>query len=264
MPHSNSLQPFTSDLLAGKTALVTGSGSGIGRAIALALAGAGADVHLHARSNREGIATGREQIAAMGRGGDDHLADLSDIEGCEQLAAKFAPGEIDILVNNAGADVLTGEAASWSFEKKLEVLWQVDVQATVVLGRTIGQQMKQQGSGVVLTIGWDQVAFGMDGDAGEMFATSKGAVEAFTRSLTKSLAPEVRVNCIAPGWIKTAWGESCPDYWDRRVRAESLLGRWGQVDDIAHLACFLASPAASFINGQVISVDGGFAGSRPE
>ena len=98
----------------------------------------------------------------------------------------------------------------------------------------------------------------MPGESGEMFATIKGAVMAFSRSLAGSLAPHVRVNCLAPGWIKTAWGESTSAYWHQRAAAEALLGRWGTPEDVARVARFLVSPAAGFITGQVVPVNGGF------
>jgi 3-oxoacyl-[acyl-carrier protein] reductase len=97
----------------------------------------------------------------------------------------------------------------------------------------------------------------MAGDSGELFGAAKGAVMAATRSLAKSLAPEVRVNCLAPGWIRTAWGEQASDEWQERARRESLLGRWGEPEDVARVASFLASPAAEFVNGQIIHVNGG-------
>ena len=97
----------------------------------------------------------------------------------------------------------------------------------------------------------------MAGDSGEMFAVVKGGVMAFTRSLAKSLAPEVRVNGLAPGWIKTAWGEKASDYWQQRAVDESLLGRWGSPQDVARVARFIASPAAAFVSGQIIEGNGG-------
>lgn len=262
---SSSPTPFHSDLLAGQTALVTGSSSGIGRAIALGLAEVGADVYLHARANAAGLAEVRQQIESLGRGGHDFLIDLSDAAACGSFAIKAEQaGPIDIWVNNAGVDVLTGDAAKWSFEKKLAALWEVDVRATVTLSRAIGQNMRRRGSGAIINIGWDQAATGMAGDSGEMFSATKGAVMAFTRSLARSLAPEVRVNCLAPGWIRTKWGAGASDYWDRRARAEALVQRWGDSREVACAAVFLASPAAAFINGQILPVDGGFAGSHPE
>ena len=98
----------------------------------------------------------------------------------------------------------------------------------------------------------------MEGDSGELFAAAKGAVMAFTRSLARSLGPEVRANCVAPGWIKTAWGEQASDGWQRRAVRESMLRRWGTPEDVAGVIRWLASPAGEFVTGQVIPVNGGF------
>ena len=113
-------------------------------------------------------------------------------------------------------------------------------------------------SGVIVTIGWDQSQAGMEGDSGEMFSAVKGAVTAFSRSLAKTLAPEVRVNCVAPGWIRTAWGGSASEVWQRRAVRESLMGRWGEPADVASAVEFLVSPQASFLTGVVLPVNGGF------
>ena len=116
--------------------------------------------------------------------------------------------------------------------------------------------MKDHG-GVILNMGWDQAAVGMEGESGELFGAIKGAVMAFTRSLALSLAPKVRVNCLAPGWIRTAWGEEAPAEWQERVLREVPLERWGTPADIATTALFLVSDAASFISGQVVNINGG-------
>ena len=87
--------------------------------------------------------------------------------------------------------------------------------------------MKARGRGAIINIGWDQAEQGMAGDSGEMFAAIKGAVMAFTRSLAQSLAPQVRVNCLAPGWIETAWGEQASDYWQERADAASRCAAAG-------------------------------------
>jgi 3-oxoacyl-[acyl-carrier protein] reductase len=242
------------------TAVVTGASSGIGRAIAVAFAEAGADCLVHARSSRPGAEDTASAIQACGRSAHVLLADLADPATVEPFVAdawNWRNG-VDIWVNNAGADVLTGAAAAWPFERKLEQLWRVDVVATMVLSRAVGQLMRKRG-GVILNIGWDRAEVGMAGDSGELFAATKGAVMAFTRSLAKSLAPEVRVNCLAPGWIRTAWGDQASEYWQHRAQSESLLRRWGEPDDVARAACFLASPAASFITGQIIPINGGMA-----
>jgi len=101
----------------------------------------------------------------------------------------------------------------------------------------------------------------MAGDSGEMFAAVKGAVMAFSGSLASSLAPEVRVNCVAPGWIKTKWAADASRHWHELAVDQSLVGRWGTPQDVAAAVRFLASPAAAFINGQTIPVNGGFRSS---
>jgi 3-oxoacyl-[acyl-carrier protein] reductase len=237
---------------------VTGSSSGIGRAIALEFAAAGAHVLVHARRNK----TDAEQVAlqarSLGREARVELADLSDPNEQDRLmAVAWDWRPINIWVNNAGADVLTGEAAEWTFEDKLAALWNVDVVASLRLSRAAGKEMRERGRGVILNMGWDQAATGMAGDSGEFFAAAKGAVMAATRSLAKSLAPQVRVNCIAPGWIRTEWGQQASAEWQERAARESLMARWGEPEDVARAACFLVSPAASFINGQIIPINGG-------
>jgi NAD(P)-dependent dehydrogenase (short-subunit alcohol dehydrogenase family) len=187
------------------------------------------------------------------------LADLSDPKECARLVERCwdAWQTIDIWINNAGADTLTGDAGRWSFERKLEELLAVDVTASILLARDVGRRMKARGRGVLLNMGWDQAETGMEGDSGELFAASKGAVMAFTKSLALSLAPEVRVNCLAPGWIQTRWGEEASQRWQERVRQETPLQRWGKPADVAATARWLVSPAAAFITGQVIRVNGG-------
>ncbi len=246
------------DSLRGRAAVVTGSSSGIGRAIALELARAGADVLVHARRNRKGADEVAGEIRARGRDATAILADFGELAAQNDFVAaawKWRP--VDIWVNNAGVDVLTGAAAGWSFEEKLAALWKVDVVSTLRLSRDVGERMRERGYGVILNMGWDQAETGMAGDSGEMFAAAKGAVMAATRSLANSLAPAVRVNCLAPGWIRTEWGQHASDEWQQLARNESLLARWGEPEDVARVARFLVSPAAEFINGQVIHINGG-------
>jgi NAD(P)-dependent dehydrogenase (short-subunit alcohol dehydrogenase family) len=199
------------------------------------------------------------QCQALGVRSGVALADLGEESGCTALSevAWRRWNGLDILVSNAGADTLTGAAGRWPFERKLAELWAVDVCATIRLARSLGQRMQDRGSGVILTIGWDQSIGGMEGESGQLFGATKGAVMAFTASLAKTLAPEVRVNCLAPGWIKTAWGEHASETWHERVRKETPLGRWGTPEDVANAARWLASPAAEFITGQIVRINGG-------
>jgi 3-oxoacyl-[acyl-carrier protein] reductase len=248
-------------LLAGQAAVITGSSSGIGRAIALGLAQAGAGVLIHARANRAGAEEVAGIIRSAGGEATIMLADLSQrAEQDRLLETAWAWRPVNVWVNNAGVDVLTSEAAEWSFEEKLAALWQVDVVASLRLSRAAGERMRAAGGGVILNMGWDQAETGMAGDSGELFAATKGAVMAATRSLAKSLAPKVRVNCLAPGWIRTEWGEQASTEWQEQARRESLLDRWGMPEDVARVASFLVSPGAEFINGQIIPINGGRAG----
>lgn len=266
MPAHETHAPISSSSeLRGKVAVVTGATGGIGRAITLELAAAGAQVVVHGRDNVRAAEQLTRDLAACGADATVILCDLSDPPARASLveqAWKWRDG-FHIWINNAGADVLTGDAAGWPFERKLAWLWRVDVEATIVLARLAGQRIREAvgdtgDAGVVLNIGWDQAELGMAGDSGEMFAAVKGAIMAFSKSLAKSLAPQVRVNCIAPGWIKTAWGDQASDYWQQRAVRESLLERWGTPEDVARVARFLCSPAASYLTGQVIAVNGGF------
>ena len=208
------------------------------------------------RTAAENLAT---EIRSLGQRACVIQADYSDFKSLTSFveAAWSEYGSFEIWINNAGADVLTGPAADWSYEQKLHRLLQVDVQASMIVARQAGQRMFDNGSGVLLTIGWDQADRGMEGNSGELFAASKNAVMGFSRSLALSLAPRVRVNCIAPGWIKTAWGEIASDSWQQRVLQETPLKRWGRPEDIAKFARFLCSDDASFITGQVVNVNGG-------
>jgi 2-amino-4-hydroxy-6-hydroxymethyldihydropteridine diphosphokinase len=246
-------------VLSGLRALVTGSTSGIGRAIALAFAAAGADVIVHGRRSSGAAQAVAAQASAAGVRAHVLMADLRDpVAGLHLVEQAWGLwGGLDVCVLNAGADLLTGQAAAWPFERKLAELLAVDVSSTVLLARAAGERMQPQGRGVILTLGWDQAETGMEGDSGQLFAAAKGAVMAFTRSLAVSLAPAVRVNCLAPGWVRTAWGASASAAWQKRVRRETPLGRWGTPDDIAAAAVWLASPAAAFITGQVIRINGG-------
>lgn len=245
--------------LAGLRALVTGSTSGIGRAIALELARGGADVIVHGRRSKEAGERVAAGVRDLGRRTKLLIADLADAKACDRLVEEAWAlwGGLDVFVQNSGADVVTGDAADWSFDRKWEALVAVDVTATIRLCRAVGERMKAGRGGVILTMGWDQAETGFSGESGLLFGPAKGAVMAFTRHLARQLAPQVRVNCLAPGWIKTAWGESASERWQQRVAAETPLQRWGLPEDVAAAARWLASPGAAFVTGQIVRVNGG-------
>jgi 3-oxoacyl-[acyl-carrier protein] reductase len=251
--------PRTFVNLEGMRTIVLGSTSGIGREVALALAAAGADVIVHGRSSRKAAEDVAGTVREMGRKSAVLMADLADRSSGDELVSNAWSmwDGLDAWLHLAGADTLTGPAAKLPFEAKLDLLYSVDVVATMRLCRGVGRRMVLQGSGAIVTMGWDQAETGMEGDSGELFAATKGAILAFTRSLALSLAPKVRVNALAPGWIKTAWGQSASQAWHDRVLQETPLARWGTPEDVASAACFLVSNAAAFLTGQVIRVNGG-------
>ena len=251
-----SMKEFAS--LHGKRVLVTGSSSGIGRSIAIACACAGADLIIHCRSSRDAAVQVAAEVSHLGRKAFVIDADISEeSERKRLLQAALDSGPVHGLVNNAGADLLTTDLRHAEFSEKLRVLLQTDVVGTLEMSRLFGKVFLERQAGVILNIGWDQADRGMEGDSGELFAAAKNAVMGFTRSQAVSLAPSVRVNCIAPGWIQTAWGETAGEYWQQRVLSETPLKRWGKPEDISALARFLLSDDAGFITGQVINVNGG-------
>lgn len=245
--------------LSGRWIVVTGASTGIGRAIAEEFIDARANVIVHyARSQdsaEEVVNIARKQgVSAISR-----RCDFRETAAIGPFVSQLwdETQGIDAWVHNAGADVLTGEAAKWDYGEKLAALLAVDLTGTMLATKAVGNQMRTAGKGSILTIGWDQADRGMEGDSGELFAATKNAIMGYTRSLAMSLSPQVRVNCIAPGWIKTAWGEGASDAWQDRVLRETPLQRWGLPEDIAKLARFLVSDDASYITGQVINANGG-------
>ena len=115
----------------------------------------------------------------------------------------------------------------------------------------------QADGGVIINISWDHVATGMEGKNPQLYAAAKGGITAFSKALARSVAPLVRVNIVAPGWIETAFGSGVDRDVYRTVAASTPLKRWGTPDDVAGAVVFLASPAASFLTGETINVGGG-------
>jgi 3-oxoacyl-[acyl-carrier protein] reductase len=239
---------------------VTGASSGIGRAIAEAYAAEGAVVLLTHRASPERAREVAEAIAAGGGRALVCQADLAKREACERLVADARDelGRVDVWVNNAGADVLTGEAAAWEWERKLDALIAVDLKGTIACSYAVGEVMgDQEHGGTIVNMSWDHVTTGMAGDDPQLFSAVKGGVLSFSKSLARSLAPEVRVNVLCPGWIETRFAEEADREFHRSVAEATPLGRWGRPRDVANAALYLASPEAAFLTGQTINVNGG-------
>jgi 3-oxoacyl-[acyl-carrier protein] reductase len=244
--------------LAGLRSVVTGASSGIGRAIAVAFAGQGARVGIgywHSSEAAHALASD------LGSGHAVLRADLSTPEGCTAIVEEAfeALGGVEVWVNNAGADVLTGEAAGWPAERKLQALLELDLKATIRCSQLVAARMDP--GGCILNMGWDRATVdGLAGDDPQLFAAVKGGVLGFSKSFARSVAPEVRVNVLCPGWVETAFGASADRDFYAEVEAQTPLGRWGRPEDVAGAAVWLASPAAAFITGQAVNVNGGSVG----
>jgi 3-oxoacyl-[acyl-carrier protein] reductase len=173
-------------------------------------------------------------------------------------AARSALGRLDVWINNAGADILTGAGASLSPVEKLDLLIAIDLRGTMLASWQAAEMFAgQEEGGVIINMSWDQVLTGMAGQNPQLYSAVKGGVLAFSKSLARSVAPRVRVNVIAPGFIETTFGAGAGDEWRRTVAESTPLKRWGRPEDVAGAAVFLASPAAAFLTGQTIMVGGG-------
>src|SRR5918994_522254 len=246
--------------LDGVRAVVTGASSGIGAAIAEAFGGAGAAVLVTHRDSAEGASAVAERIERVVGSAQIAQADLGTRPACEALVAQARErlGGLDVWVNNAGADVLTGEAADWDWERKLDLLLAVDLKGTIACSYGAGAVMREQpGGGTILNMSWDHVAAGMAGENPELFSAAKGGVLSYSKSLARSLAPRVRVNVLCPGWIETRFAREADAEFRRSVVESTPLRRWGTPADVAAAALYLASPEAAFITGQAINVNGG-------
>lgn len=246
-------------MLDDKIVLVTGASSGIGRAIALRCARAGADVALTYRKNQNGANDVAQQILALGRRADVIQADISRPADIETLVGRVKEvfGIVDVWINNAGADILTGEGGSLSRQDKLDLVLSVDLRGTVLASWAAVHLMRAQGGGAIINMAWDHVSFGMKGENPGLYSAAKGGVASFSKSLARDVAPEIRVNILAPGFIETAFGEDADPEFRQQVIEMTPLGRWGTPDDVAAAAVFLASDDAAFLTGQMISVNGG-------
>jgi 7-alpha-hydroxysteroid dehydrogenase len=245
--------------LDGQVAIVTGSGRGIGAATALAYADAGADVVVSARSVDQIEATA-EQVRARGRRAIAVPCDVLEADQRAQLveAALDEFGRLDILVNNAGG--WPPKPTLHTSEKEFETCFRFNVTTAFEMTRLAVPRIAQTaGKGAVVNISsvagrWHSAGFAA-------YGTAKAALSFLTRQLAQDFAPKVRVNAIAVGSIRTdALGTILNDQVEKVMVDLTPMARLGEVEDISACALYLASPAASFVTGEIYGVNGGLVG----
>jgi gluconate 5-dehydrogenase len=242
--------------LDGKVALVTGSSRGLGWAMARALSGAGATVVLHGRDGEE-LRTRAQELAAGGVPADVAPFDVTDSEAGARAIRDIAArhGRLDVLVNNAG--VILRKPLAEVTDSDWNTVLATDLTSCFALSRAAADVMVPQGRGSIIMI--SSVVASVTRPQIVAYTAAKGAVSALTRALAVELGPSgVRCNAIAPGYFRTeATAPLVETEVGRQISARTPLRRWGNTDEIGGAAVFLASDAASYVNGAILTVDGG-------
>jgi 3-oxoacyl-[acyl-carrier protein] reductase len=241
--------------LENQIAVVTGAGRGIGRAIALKFAGDGADVVCVSRTakNSEKVAL---EIRALGRKAWAFAVDVADSAAVSAAAEKILAevGKVDILVNNAGVTrdglLMRMSDADW------DMVLDTNLKGAFLVTKAFSRAMIKARAGRIINI---TSVIGLIGNAGQCnYAASKAGLIGFTQSAAKELASRgITVNAIAPGFIETDMTSELKPEMREAILRQIPLGSFGSAEDIAGAALYLASPAARYVTGQVLTVDGG-------
>ncbi len=245
-------------MLEGKVALVTGASRGIGREIALTLAEYGADVIVNYNGSEEKAAQVKAEIEKLGRRAKMVQCSVADYEASRKMISDMLAvfGHIDILVNNAGItkDNLMIKMSEDDFDAVIDT----NLKGTFNTIKHMYRAFLKQRAGRIINL---SSVSGVLGNAGQAnYAASKAGVIGLTKSMAKELASRnITVNAVAPGYIDTDMTQAMSDGAKEAIIAQIPLKRAGQTKDIAEMVAFLASDKASYITGQIISVDGGMA-----
>ena len=243
-------------MLNGKVAVVTGASRGIGRAVALKLAGEGATVIVNYNGSKERAEEVKKEIEAAGGKAEIRQCNVSDFSACEEMFKEIIStfGSVDILVNNAG---ITRDGLLMKMsEEDFDAVVDTNLKGAFNCIRFASRQMLKQRSGRIISL---SSVVGVYGNAGQAnYAASKAGIIGLTKACAKELASRhITVNAIAPGFIETEMTEVLSEKVKETAKAQIPFGTFGQPEDIAKTAAFLASDDARYITGQVICVDGG-------
>lgn len=243
--------------LANQVAVVTGAGRGIGRAIALKFAAEGADIACVSRT-AENSAKVAGEIRALGRKAWAHAVDVADAKAVTEAGEKILAeaGRVDILVNNAG--VTRDGLLMRMSEEDWDTVLDTNLKGAFLFTKALARAFVKQRSGRIINVA---SIVGLIGNAGQCnYASSKAALIGFTKSVARELASRgITVNALAPGFIETDMTAVINEEARKQLTQKIPLGCLGTPEDIAHAALFLASPAARYVTGQVLTVDGGMA-----
>lgn len=248
--------------LTGRVAIVTGGNGGIGRAVALGFAQAGAAVAIFGRNEEKNAAT-LAALKATGRPAISVKVDLTDRAALEPAVHRVEAelGPVDILVNNAGIVSISGGILQEAPETWDEVI-ETQLNSVFLLSKLVAGSMAQREHGKIINVGSMYSYFGSG--LVPSYSAAKGAIIQLTKSMSIELAPHgIQVNAIAPGWVVTDMTAAVRSEEMKAINDEIMLrtpaGRWGQPEEMAGPAIFLASQASDFVTGETIRVDGGYA-----
>jgi|TARA_B110000438_G_scaffold300408_1_gene352736 NAD(P)-dependent dehydrogenase (short-subunit alcohol dehydrogenase family) len=239
-----------------KVAIVTGSSRGIGKQCALAFAEAGAKLVLNYVSNKQAAEITAEEIVDLGSEAIVVQADVKDFEACQSLGEEAikAYGQVDFLVNNAGInrDITFSRMSQEEWKEVIDT----NLGALFNMSKAVVPHMRDAGNGVIVSI---SSIIGETGNIGQSnYAATKSGMYGFTRSLARELAKDnIRVNTVSPGFVETDMLHTVPPDLLAGIKEEIPLGRFGYADEIALAVLYLCSPAASWVTGTNMSINGG-------